>query len=120
MISGKKSSSSSKRLYERPQVTKITSSEAKAALKANAIPGDAAAEVMLGQLNGREDVMNTHEVEIQKELEKLYEQLNEFSEPTPADQPNEYEVEELEAWEKLRERIRTLENELAEITGQQS
>ena len=60
------------------------------------------------------------EVEIEKELESLYQQLEEFSDPTPAEQPNEYEVEELEAWENLRERIRTLENELATITGQQS
>ena len=71
--------------------------------------------------DSREDAMATvREVEIEKELEKLYQQLEEFSDPTPAEQPNEYEVEELEAWENLRERIRTLENELAVITGQQS
>ena len=71
--------------------------------------------------DSREDAMATvREVEIEKELEKLYQQLEEFSDPTPAEQPNEYEVEELEAWENLRERIRTLENELATITGQQS
>ena len=71
--------------------------------------------------DSREDAMATvREVEIEKKLEKLYQQLEEFSDPTPAEQPNEYEVEELEAWENLRERIRTLENELAVITGQQS
>src|SRR5437868_9534060 len=71
--------------------------------------------------DSREDAMATvREVEIEKELEKLYQQLEEFSDPTPAEQPNEYEVEEVEAWENLRERIRTLENELAVITGQQS
>ena len=71
--------------------------------------------------DSREDAMATvREVEIEKELEKLYQQLEEFSDPTPAEQPNEYEVEELEAWENLRERIRTLENELAAITGQES
>ena len=60
----------------------------------------------------------TRQEEIQKELEKLYEQLEEFPHPTPAEQPHEYEVEELEAWEKLREQIRALESELAAITGQ--
>jgi len=67
-----------------------------------------------------EGVMDTREVEIQVELKKVYQEREEFSDPTPAEQPNEYEVEELEAWENLRERIRTLENELAVITGQQS
>jgi sugar-specific transcriptional regulator TrmB len=64
--------------------------------------------------------MNTREAEIQEQLEKLYQQLEEFSDPTPAEQPHEYEVEELEAWENLRERIRTLEEELVVITGKQS
>ena len=121
MISGKKSCGSSKQPYQRPQVTNITSTEAKTALENKAIPGDAGAEVILEKLNGREDATATaREVEIEKELESLYQQLEEFSDPTPAEQPNEYEVEELEAWENLRERIRTLENELAVITGQQS
>ena len=60
--------------------------------------------------------MNARENEIQEELKKLYLQLDEFSDPTPADQPYEYESEEIEAWEKIREQIRNLENELAQIT----
>jgi hypothetical protein len=48
-------------------------------------------------------------------LETLYAQLEAFDEPTPADAPFEYEVEEFESWEKLREQIRVLEHELAQI-----
>jgi hypothetical protein len=64
--------------------------------------------------------MSTRETEIQDELKKLYAELDKFSDPTPSENPHEYEPEELEAFEKIREQIRTLENELAEITGQQS
>ena len=82
MISGKKSCGSSKQPYQRPQVTNITSTEAKTALEAKVIPGDAGAEGMLRQLNGREGAMATPcEVEIEKELENLYQQLEEFSDP---------------------------------------
>jgi hypothetical protein len=45
---------------------------------------------------------------------KPYELLEAFSEQTPADEPAEYEVEEIEAWDKLRKQIRALENELAQ------
>jgi hypothetical protein len=45
----------------------------------------------------------------------LYGQLEAFDEPVPSDAPFEYEVEELEAWEKLRAQIRALEHALAEI-----
>ncbi len=44
--------------------------------------------------------MNSREAEIQKHLAMLYDQQKAFSSPTPADDPAEYEVEELEAWEK--------------------
>ena len=95
-----KSCGSSKQPYQRPQVTNLTSTEAKTAIETKAIPGDAGAQVILEKLNGREDATATaREVEIEKELESLYQQLEEFSDPTPAEQPNEYEVEELEAWE---------------------
>jgi primosomal protein N'' len=46
----------------------------------------------------------------------LYGQLEAFDEPVPSDAPFEYEVEELEAWEKLRAQIRALEHALAEIS----
>ena len=59
--------------------------------------------------------MTIREIEIQEQLERLYAQLEEFDEPTPADAPFEYEVEELELWEKLRAQICALENELAEV-----
>ena len=59
--------------------------------------------------------MTIREIEIQKQLETLYAQLEAFEEPFPSDAPFEYEVEELEAWEKLKQQIRALEHELAEI-----
>lgn len=60
--------------------------------------------------------MSIREIEIQEQLAPLYEQLEAFDEPTPADAPFEYEFEEFELWEKLREQIRVLEHELAEIS----
>lgn len=60
--------------------------------------------------------MNPREAEIQNELKKLYAELDKFSDPTPADMPYEYEVEEIAAWEKLKRRIRSLENELEVVT----
>ena len=62
--------------------------------------------------------MNSREDEIQTELKTLYGQLDEFSDPTPADEPHEYEPEEIEAFESIKERIRMLEDELERITGQ--
>ena len=59
--------------------------------------------------------LTIREIEIQEQLETLYEQLEAFDEPTPADAPFEYEVEECELWQKLKEQIRILERELAEI-----
>jgi hypothetical protein len=55
--------------------------------------------------------------EIQQELEKLYAELGKFSDPTPADTPHEYEPEEIEAFEELKERIRSLEADLEKITN---
>jgi hypothetical protein len=60
--------------------------------------------------------MSTRETEIQAQLETLYAQLEAFEEPFPDDAPFEYEIEEVEAWEKLRKQIRALEHELSEIT----
>ena len=60
--------------------------------------------------------MTIREIEIQEQLEALYQRLEAFDEPFPSDAPFEYEVEEVEAWEGLREQIRALENELTEIT----
>ena len=57
--------------------------------------------------------MSIREIEIKVQLETPYELLEAFSEQTPADEPAEYEVEEIEAWDKLRKQIRALENELA-------
>jgi len=62
-----------------------------------------------------ESNLTIREIEIQEQLETLYAQLEAFDEPTPADAPFEYEVEELESWERLREQIRLLEHELAAI-----
>jgi hypothetical protein len=59
--------------------------------------------------------LTIREIEIQEQLETLYAQLEAFDEPTPAEAPFEYEVEEFESWEKLREQIRVLEHELAQI-----
>jgi hypothetical protein len=58
--------------------------------------------------------LTIREIEIQEQLETLYAQLEAFDEPTPAEAPFEYEVEEFESWEKLREQIRVLEHELAQ------
>ena len=62
--------------------------------------------------------MRNREIEIKQQLETLYEQLEAFSEPTPSDAAAEYEVEELEAWEKLKEQIRTPESELSRVREQ--
>ena len=62
--------------------------------------------------------MNSREDEIQTELKRLYGKLDEFSDPTPADEPHEYKPEEIEAFENIRERIRVLEDELERIAGQ--
>jgi hypothetical protein len=61
--------------------------------------------------------MDTREEEIQNELKKLYAELDKFPDPTPADEPHEYEPEEIEAFETIKERIRMLEDELERITG---
>jgi hypothetical protein len=103
----------SKRRYTKPEVRKIKPADAKRLREEKAIHNDAGAEAMLKELGLREGIANTRIAELRRELEKLYAQLEEFAEPTPADAPAEYEIEEIEAWEKLRERIRTLENELA-------
>jgi hypothetical protein len=71
---------------------------------------------------GARNVMEMHERltrggEIQQELDKLYAELGKFSDPTPADNPHEYELEEVEAFERIRRQIRALEKELREITG---
>jgi hypothetical protein len=58
--------------------------------------------------------LTIREIEIQEQLERLYAQLEAFDEPTPAEAPFEYEVEEFESWEKLRKQIRVLEHELAQ------
>jgi hypothetical protein len=60
--------------------------------------------------------VSIREIEIQEQLAPLYEQLEAFDEPTPADAPFDYEFEEFELWAKLREQIRALEHELAEIS----
>jgi hypothetical protein len=61
------------------------------------------------------------EIEIHEQLETLYALLKVFDEPLPADVPFKYQVEEFKFWEKLREQIRVLEHELAEIytTGEE-
>jgi hypothetical protein len=59
--------------------------------------------------------VSIREIEIQEQLETLYAQLEAFDEPFPSDAPFEYEVEEIEAWEKLKVQIRALEHQLAEI-----
>ena len=59
--------------------------------------------------------MNSREAEIQQRLVTLHEPLEEFLYPTPADNPAEYEVEELEAWTRSKEQIPALEKELPEI-----
>ena len=46
-------------------------------------------------------------------------ELNKFPDPTPADSPHDYEPEEIEAFEKVKAQIRTLEDELEKITGEQ-
>lgn len=110
-----RSSPNPKKPYTRPQLTELRPAEAKNALGANAIPGDTGADEMLKKLDMHERL--THGGEIQNELKKLYAELGEFSHPTPADNPHEYEPEEIEAFERLREQTRRLENELAEITA---
>lgn len=55
------------------------------------------------------------EADIQNKLKKLYGKLGKFSDPTPADMPHEYEMEEIAAWEELNSQIRSLEKELEEI-----
>ncbi len=62
--------------------------------------------------------MNRRAREIREHLAILYQEKAAFSSPTPADDPAEYEVEELEAWEKLKQQIHVLENELAAISNQ--
>ena len=114
MSSGKKRPSKSKRPYASPHLTKVTPAVAREMLEKRAVGGDVGAEEMLVGINRDDGLLNNRQAEIQKELEKLYQQLEEFSDPTPADAPAEYEVEELEAWEKLREQIRILEKELAD------
>jgi len=57
------------------------------------------------------------EVEIKKQLVALYQEQKAYAHPTPAEQPSDYEPEELESWVKLRARIEALENELARMTG---
>ena len=57
------------------------------------------------------------ELEIKKELVGLYEQRKAFAHPTPAEEPAEYEPEELETWATLKERIDSLEDELAKMSG---
>ena len=102
-----------KRPYTKPEFRKIKPADAKRLLEEKAIPNDAGTEAMQKQLGLREGITNARTAEIRRELEKLYAQLEEFSDPTPADAPAEYEVEEIEAWEERRERIRALETELA-------
>jgi hypothetical protein len=62
-----------------------------------------------------ESNLTMRESDIQEHLETLYTQLEAFDEPTPADAPFEYEVEECDSREKLREQIRVLEHELTQI-----
>jgi hypothetical protein len=62
-----------------------------------------------------ESNLTIRESDIQEQLETLYTQLEAFDEPTPADAPFEYEVEECDSREKLREQIRVLEHELTQI-----
>ncbi len=62
--------------------------------------------------------MNRRALKIRENLALLYQEKAAFSFPTPADDPAEYQVEELEAWEKLNQNIRLLETELAAITDQ--
>jgi hypothetical protein len=62
--------------------------------------------------------MDEREQEIVKELKNLYAELDKFPDPTPSDEPHEYEPEEIEAFESIKERIRILEDELERITGQ--
>ena len=120
MSFGKKRPSKSKRPYASPHVIKVTPAVAKKILETRAVGGDVGAEEMLIRINRDDGLLNNRQAEIQKKLEKLYQQLEEFSDPTPADAPAEYEVEELEAWEKLSEQIRILEKELADVVAQQS
>ena len=57
------------------------------------------------------------ELEIKKQLVPLYEQEKAFAHPTPAEQPSDYEPEELEAWANMKASIEALENELAKLTN---
>jgi hypothetical protein len=89
MPAGSRSSDNGKKPCPLPRVTEIDPAEAKRLIEAD----------------------------IQKELKKLRGELVQFSDPTPADNPHEHEPEEIEAFEKLKERIRSLEADLEEITN---
>ena len=64
--------------------------------------------------------MDNRQLTIQKQLAALYEQQKAFDHPTPAEEPAEYEPEEIESWQNLKDQIEALESELAQLNGQQS
>ena len=64
----------------------------------------------------KDGAVDKRQLEIKKQLVALYEQQKAFSHPTPAEQPADYEPEELESWANLKARIDRLENELAKIS----
>ena len=73
-----------------------------------------------GEVEMKTDAEIQREVEIKKELVALYQEQKAYAHPTPAEQPNDYEPEELESWTNLRARIEALENELARMAGNHS
>ena len=91
MAARNRSSDNPKKPYPPPRITEINPAEAKRLIEAD----------------------------IRKELKELYGELAEFPGPTPSDAPHEYELEEIEAFERLKEKIRSLENELETITKYQ-
>jgi hypothetical protein len=68
------------------------------------------------EVESDETEMISRELEIKKQLVALYEQEKAFAHPTPAEQPSDYEPEELEIWARMRAGIEALENELANMT----
>jgi hypothetical protein len=74
-------------------------------------------EVEGGEVETKPDTEIQREVEIKKQLVALYQEQKAYAHPTPAEQPNDYEPEELESWANLRARIEALENELARMNG---
>ena len=74
-------------------------------------------EMEAGEVEIKPDAEIQREVDIKKQLVALYQEQKAYAHPTPAEQPNDYEPEEVESWANLRARIEALENELARING---